>query len=164
VLQIVSCGIGAGAFGFQAMAAIDFSTFKRDDGNVDEVVSWTVVLLLTSDQSQHTRIEKTFDVKKMMRTLSQTTEGRCWKIGVICPVESEIQADSFIMNLTTETKTRGSSSRSVVFESVARELGLIVYNDLGAIFKNPDAENLILRVSTSNLPRNKERKGKRKVN
>ena len=141
------------------MAYVDFSNFKRDtDG--DEVTQWYVVLMVAGDESQHTRPEKTANLMQLIRKSAQPqpADSRRWNVGVASPVESEVHADAFIRNLTDETKTRGGSSRSAVFERTARELGLTVENDFNAIFKNPYAEELIERVPTDEMLRLKERR------
>jgi hypothetical protein len=145
------------------MAYVDFVAFKTVEAGSD-TIQWYVVLLVAGDESQHTRLEKTCNIAQLFQTTTSPTEGRTWHIGVASPVENEIQADAFIHNLTNETKTRGCSSRSVVFERTARALGIKVYNDFRTIFKNTDAEDIVQRVPTTAMQRSKERRKASKPN
>lgn len=143
------------------MAHVDFSAYKWDDG-IEDVIQWYVVLLVSGDENQQTQLKKTYNIQKLAMGCQISLDPRAWKIGAISPTVTESQADSFINSLTQETKTRGSSSRSVVFERTAMELGLKVYNNLDNIFKNDEAEELIQRVPTYKMAKHKKKERKRK--
>jgi hypothetical protein len=139
------------------MAHVDFLKFKQPGAGSDKI-QWFVVLLVCADESQHTRLEKTCNIGQFFRDTERSPpEGRVWQIGVASPVDSEVEADAFIGSLTNETKTRGCSSRSVVFERTAHNLGIKVYNDFCSIFKNPDAETLLVRAPTQSASRRKNK-------
>jgi hypothetical protein len=116
------------------------------------------VLLVAEQRSQHTRVEKTCKLNELVQP---QPDGQRWAIAVLTTVESEMVADQVISALTAEPKSRGTSSRSVLFEQTIRRLDLPVYSDLRQIFKHPDAERLLVRCPTNTMPRSRVRRTKK---
>jgi hypothetical protein len=122
------------------MFSVDFSPYKTPGlvGEDELRKRFWVLLLVHSDYSSHTKIEKTTNV---LRNLDSTG---LWRVAVAVPVPDATTADKFVEHFTNAT-IRGSLSRSVVFEQVAHDLGFTVYNDLNVIFKLASAERLLVR-------------------
>jgi hypothetical protein len=138
------------------MADVDFFDYKQPI-DAEEIIQWYVVLLVSDQRAQHTLIEKTCNLRNFAQN---HTDDQHWNIAVYTTVENEMIADSIIYNLTNEPKSRGCSSRSVVFEKTIRALNLPVYSDLRYIFKHPDAEKLLVRCPTDSMPKSRARRQK----
>jgi hypothetical protein len=111
-----------------------------------------VILLVTADdQGQHTCLQKTNDPAQYADGVVEN--GYRWKIGVLIETLDEEQANVFIENVASETKSRGSSSRAAVCERTAHALGLHTETDFANVFKFPDAELYLRRVPSAQAPR-----------
>jgi hypothetical protein len=143
--------------------SVDFSSFKiptlpEGDGMGKQ---WWVLVLVNTNQTQHTNIVKTDNIREYIPKPGPKQSDRAlWQIAAAARVDDEITAEVFRERFQNAT-VRGSLSRSVVLEQVAGLMELDVYNSLGVIFQTEDADDLLER-RPRNLLENVTKKKKKK--
>jgi hypothetical protein len=129
------------------MGEFVIEAYERYRAQHTTVRHWWVLLLINTDNGEHTDIEITDEPHSRLEALTKAEGSKHWVVAALVNVGTHEQAQQFAKQITGDKhQIRGIMSRTAMMSLLAEKHKFPGYADMDVVFKLPGAEQHLERV------------------